>query len=169
MEIRWYENWSSKIKPTIMKKSFHLIFALLLVQFSFAQNNYESFIDQSFLIIASSTDFDSAQKTAQIAKRKLGLDYPPSIYYPDKSEGFKTDEACGCGEIHGYFPRGGYDNGNYVSIEFSSGYEGFAEGYYIVIVSNGEKELVQKELPNVKKHFTQAYIKNSEIYIGCRH
>lgn len=152
-----------------MIKSFHLIIALFIAQFSFAQDDYKSYIDQSFLIIASSTDFDAAQKTALKAKKKLGLDYPTSIYYPDKSEGFKTDEVCGCGEVHGYSARGGYDNGNYVSIEYSSGYDSFAEGYYIVIVSSGKKAAVEKELSKVKKHFAQAYIKDSEIYVGCRH
>ncbi|MCJ8290809.1 MAG: hypothetical protein HRT58_14285 [Crocinitomicaceae bacterium] len=152
-----------------MKKSFYLIIALFVAQFSFSQDDYVSHIDRSFLIIASSIDFEAAQKTALKAKNKLGLDYPTSIYYPDESEGFKTDEVCGCGEVHGYFPRGGYDGGNYVSIEYSSGYDGFAEGYYIVIVSSGQKAAVQKELSKVKKHFAQAYIKNSEIYVGCRH
>lgn len=152
-----------------MKNSFYLLIALFIAQFSFAQDDYQPYINQSFLIISSSTDFNSAEKIAKKAKKKLKLDYPTSVFYPDKSKGFKTDEVCGCGEVHGYFPRGSHDNGNYVSIEYSSGYDGFTEGYYIVIVASGEKALVQKELSKVKKHFAQAYIKNSEIYVGCRH
>ena len=152
-----------------MKKSFYLIIALFITQFSFAQDDYSPYIDQSFLIIASSTDFDAAQKTALDAKKKLGLDYPTSDFYPDKTEGFKTDEVCGCGDVHGYFPRGSHDDGNYVSIEYSTAYEGFTEGYYIVIVASGKKGSVQKELSMEKKHFAQAYIKNSEIYVGCMH
>ena len=152
-----------------MKKSFFLLTLLFLGQFSIAQDEYQPFIDQSFLIISSTTDFDSAEKIAQEAKEKLKLDYPTSVFYPDESEGFKTDEVCGCGEVHQYFPRGSHDNGNYVSIEYSSGYEGFTEGYYIVIVSSGQKANVQKELRKAKKYFPKAYIKTAEIYVGCRH
>ena len=148
----------------------YCIIALFLPLFSSAQeDDYHPYIDQSFLIIASSSDFESAKKTALQAKAKLGFDFPTSEFYPDKSEGFKTDEECGCGEIHGYFPRGSHDDGNYVSIEYSTAYDGFSEGYYIVIVSSGKKSTVQNELPNVKEHFAQAYIKNSEIYVGCMH
>lgn len=147
------------------------VIAIFLTQSSYAQvdNEYHPYLDQSFLIIASSTNFDDAKKIALEAQEKLELEYPTSSYYPDKKEGFKTDEICGCGEIHSYFPRGSHDNGNYISIEYSSAYEGFTEGYYIVIVSSGQKESVQRELPEAQKHYEQAYIKNSEIYVGCMH
>ena len=147
------------------------VIAIFLTQSSYAQQDNEDqpYLDQSFLIIASSTNYDDAQTIALEAQKNLELEYPASSYYPDKKEGFKTDEICGCGEIHSYFPRGRYDDGNYVSIEYSSAYEGFTEGYYIVIVSSGQKESVQKELPKVQEKYDQAYIKNSEIYVGCMH
>ena len=147
------------------------LIALFITQLSFAQEELENhpYLDQSFLIIASSADYNDAETIALQAKEKLGLDYPTKEFYPDKVEGFKTDEVCNCGEIHGYFPRGSHDDGNYVSIEFSSAYQGFTEGYYIVIVSSGPREDVGNELPKIQKYFKQAYIKNSEIYVGCMH
>lgn len=147
------------------------VIAIFLTQSSYAQQDNEDqpYLDQSFLIISSSTNYDEAQTIALEARDKLELDYPTSSYYPNKKEGFKTDEICGCGEVHNYFPRGRYDDGDYISIEYSSAYEGFTEGYYMVIVSSGQKESVQKELPKVQEKYDQAYIKNSEIYVGCMH
>lgn len=143
----------------------------LLSKASFAQEEpeYHPYLDQSFLIIASSKDFKSAEKVAKQAQKKMELEYRTKTYYPDKKEGFKTDEVCNCGEIHDYFPRGSHDDGNYISIEYSSAYEGFSEGYYIVIVASGPKETVESELPKAKEVYPQAYIKNSEIYVGCMH
>jgi len=152
-----------------MKKSLFFLFILITAQWSFAQDEYHPFLDKSFLIISSSTNFETAEKVALEAEKKLKLDYPTSPFYPDDSLGFKTDKRCECGVVHDYFPRGSHDEGDYVSIEFSSGYEGFSEGYYIVIVSSGRKEVVEKKLQKTKKHFPQAYIKTAEIYVGCRH
>jgi len=152
-----------------VKKPFIFLIILFLGQFSSAQDEYQPFLDRSFLIVSSTLDFESAEKIAVEAKRRLKLNYPTSVYFPADSVGFKTNKQCECGNVHDYFPRGSHDAGNYVSIEYSSGYKGFTEGYYIVIVSSGQKSSVEKELRKAKKHFPQAYIKTAEIYVGCRH
>lgn len=151
-----------------MKKIVLFTLVLLCVFASKAQEDY-NFIKQSFLIIHSTKDYSAALETAKDAEDKLGLEYRESEYIPDETEGFISDVVCGCGEIHGYFPRGSHDDGNYISIEYSSSYDGFSEGYYIVIVSSGQKFTVKKLLPLVKKSFAQAYIKNAEVYVGCMH
>ena len=123
----------------------------------------------SFLIIKSTKNYSSALKKAQLACNKLGWTLNLNGNYEDKENGLTNSEVCGCGEEHGYIPRGRYDAGNFISIEYSSAYEGFTKGYYIVVISSGKREKVQSVLAKVQKHYSDAYIKDSDVYVGCMH
>ena len=70
-----------------------------------------------------------------------------------------------------YVPRGRWNNGVYISIEYSSGYEGFKSDYYVVIAASGEKndQSLKEKLPFIKKIVPDAYLKNSKVYMGCVH
>lgn len=89
--------------------------------------------------------------------------------YKDNENGLTSSEVCGCGEKHGYIPRGRYDNGEYISIEYSSSFENFTQGFYIVVISSGEAKEVEKLLPMAKKYSKDAYAKKSDVYMGCMH
>ena len=131
----------------------------------------QPFFDKGFAIIHSTKDYNAALKTANEASEKLGLEVDLRSYYPDREEGLKSDEVCGCGLVHGYIPRGRWDDGVYLSIEYSNRYTGFSKGYYMVIVASGEsgsQELTQA-YQKARIHYTDAYIKNTSMYLGCMH
>ena len=127
----------------------------------------EQTVEKSFLIIQSTKSYNKALKKAQLACNKLGITLNLRNLYADKEKGLTTNEVCGCGEKHGYLPRGRFDDGKFISIEYSSAYKGFTPGYYMVIVASGDREELNTYLPKVKKHYKDAYIKNTSIYMGC--
>ena len=123
----------------------------------------------SFLIIKSTKNYNSALKKAQLASKELGWTLDLGGNFQDKEDGLTNNEICGCGNDHGYIPRGRYDSGNYVSIEYSSAFEGFSKGYYVVMVSSGDREKVESVLIKVKTYYKDAYIKDADVWIGCMH
>lgn len=151
-------------------KSMKFLSILIIVITCFTYNTVNGQTRKtSFLIIKSTKNYNSALKKAQVASNKLGWTLNLNGNYKDKKNGLTNSDICDCGVNHGYIPRGRYDAGNYVSIEFSSAYEGFTKGYYIVVVSSGEREKVQSILAKVQKHYIDAYIKDTDIYVGCMH
>ena len=70
-----------------------------------------------------------------------------------------------------YRRRGFYDEGEYVSIEYTTDYEGFSPELYIIIVSSHKKgsQKLSDALIYTKKFYKNAYIKYSEFYMGCGH
>lgn len=142
-------------------------FLFFFVASSIAQGDV--FVDKSFLIIQSGKNYQRALKKAQLACNKLGIPLDLRGCHADKEYGLASVETCDCGENHGYIPRGRGDDGNYISIEYSSAFKSFSSGYYIVVVSSGEKANVQAELANVQKHYKAAYVKTSPVYVGCMH
>ena len=146
-----------------------LIISFFGSNFSYCQDWDSQYVEKGFLIILSTKDYDSALKRAEDASEQLGLDFKTRGYYPDEESGLKSDEVCGCGESHGYIARGRYDDGEYVSIEYSSSFKSFADGYYIVILASGRRKDLKPFLTKVKAFYNDAYIKNSKVYIGCMH
>ncbi|WP_344930326.1 hypothetical protein [Aquimarina addita] len=123
-----------------------------------------------FLIIHSGKEYDTALRLAKEASRQLDMKLELRGMYESPTEGLTTDELCGCGENHGYIPRGRFDSGEYISIEYSDYYEGFTKGLYMVIVSTGGYIDEQKELlSSARKFYKDAYIKTSSVYLGCMH
>ncbi len=127
------------------------------------------FTSKSFLIIQSTKNYNRALKKAQLACNKLGLTLDLRSMYKDDLVGLTSSEVCGCGEKHGYTPRGRGDDGNYISIEYSSRYPTFEEDYYMVIVSSGDRADVESIFAKVKEYYADAYIKDEEVYLGCMH
>ncbi len=150
-----------------MKSLFIVIFVII-----FGTNcvsAQEEISDVSFLIIHSTKNYDSALKIAKEASKKLELKLNLRGYYEDKIDGLDTDEKCGCGELHGYLPRGRFDNGDFISIEYTNSYEEFVNGFYIVVTSSGDKKELIKSLNKVKDFYNDAYIKEASVYVGCMH
>jgi hypothetical protein len=145
------------------------LLALPLFLMFFCAQAQEEIQTQSFLIIQSTKKYGPALRKAQKACNELGLPLQLNNNFEDKEHGLTNNAVCGCGQRHGYIPRGRYDAGDYVSIEYTDAFDTFRDGYYIVVVSSGNRESVEKMLPKTKEIYRDAYIKDAHIYMGCMH
>jgi hypothetical protein len=158
-----------------MKKIILLLTLILSLQQSQAQDNQPDpipYVNTHFCIILSTKSYAAAKKVAIEAskKYKMKLDYRDLT--PHKKLGLtlskKDCEAEGW-DYPAYVARGRYDSGEFVSIEYSNAYDGFAKGYYIVIVASGDAPECKATLQKVKSTYKTAYIKQTEVYVGCMH
>ena len=158
-----------------MLKKISLV-ALLLFTVFIDANNIDNVIENAtvtkkFLIIKSTSNYSEAKEYAEkIAKKsdtKLDL---RGLSFNEKTHLSFDESLCtddGMGEYPCYSPRGRYDDGEYISIEHSSSYANFTNGYYIVMVASGED--IQSSLEKIKKIVSDAYVKSDEVYMGCIH
>lgn len=158
-----------------------LYFLISLTTSTFGQGDAECYVNKSFLIIQSTKNYETALSTAKKASSELnielnlrdlmkvddptiGLTLPADtcIKYLPTSEG----QASTC-----YVARGRYDDGIYVSVEYTNPYQGFTKGYYIVMVGSGSKNEPEltKTLAQVRTKYSDAYIKSSKVYMCCMH
>lgn len=127
-------------------------------------------VKRSFLILKSTKSFQEAKDFALKSANELSLNYAKqdAMIHSDNDLTF-SPEACE--EMAYAYPcyttRGAYDDGIYISIEYSDHYEGFSKGYYIVIVASGEN--IEDYLPLAKKISKDAYITTSPVFTGCTH
>lgn len=152
-----------------------LIGICMVIPFSIhAQEQEEQFIEKEFVIILSSKDYDAALRTAKSAAEKLQYKLDLRDLKKNKQSGLTWSEKI-CEDEWGEFPcyvaRGRYDDGNYVSVEYSNAYNDFTEGYYIVVIAGGAKgsEDVKSALAKAKRFYKNAYSKTTKVYIGCMH
>jgi hypothetical protein len=150
-----------------------IIFVLAFTLFSSAQDDNTSrpYVKTGFVIIQSTKNYASAKTTAVAASKRLNSKLDLRGLKPNKKNGL-TFSAADCENEGGYpcyIARGRYDAGKYVSIEWSDAYEGFAKGYYIVIVASGSKADTDAALAKAKKIYKDAYNKATEVYVGCMH
>jgi len=156
----------------IMKQLITLFFCCVIIPAPtlFAQDE-QPYVKKYFVIVQSVKDYSKAKTTAvKIAgslKQKLDL----RNLKPNKTAGltYSKKDCENEGGYPCYFSRGRYDNGDYVSIEWSNAFEGFAKGYYIVIIYSGDKEEATAILKKAKPFFKDTYIKQASIYMGCMH
>lgn len=158
-----------------MKKTI-LITVLALFSFSvFAQEELENQIQKTgFVIIYASQKYEAAKKTAEEAALKLGYELNFRGLEQHQHAGLTfTKKEC---ETHGFeypafVPRGRGGGEQFVSVEYTNHYDGFATGYYIVVVADSYKgsPLLDEALAHTKKSYPTAYIKYADIYVGCIH
>jgi len=150
---------------------------------AFAQHDPACFVEKDFLIIHSTKNYKSALTIAQkaaktlniklnlrgllpISDTTLGLSEPIDTCLKYSEEYGGVDSTC-------YLARGRWDDGIYISIEFSNAYNSFARGYYIVMVGSASKKEKNVDLaPTLKKikvNYPEAYIKTSKVYLCCMH
>ena len=158
------------------------IFLLASPMFSFGQDNPGCYVKKCFLLVQSTTDYKNALQTAQEAAKGLnikldlrglvqdqnthiGLSLPADtcLKYTEEEEGVR-DSSC-------YMARGRWDDGIYISIEYSNAYQGFSKGFYIVVAgsSDNKDEALIETLNKVKTKYSDAYIKSSKVYMCCMH
>jgi hypothetical protein len=144
------------------------------------ENNQDSeiesaMVEKQFVILKSTREYKEALLTAQKASKSLKMKLDLRGLTENKEIGLTFDRKS-CEEEGGYtFPcyvaRGRSDDGDYISIEYSSNYEGFTKGYYIVIASSHIKNSneIQAILKQVRMQFKDAYVKIAKVYMGCMH
>lgn len=139
---------------------------------SIAQDDIEPYIKKYFTIVASTKDYNSAKRQAMKVAEQMDIKLDLRDLHPtDEGLSFPDTVCLNNGwEAPCYVARGRWDDGEYVSIEWSDAFSGFSKGYYIVVVSSGDDLKRMKTRLNVVKRFvSDAYIKSTDVYIGCMH
>ena len=145
-----------------------MIMSLLLTQLQASETEEFFNVKKEFLIIKSTTSYSEAKDFSQRMAKKLNikLDFRGLTFNKKNFLTFSKKE-CSDFAYPCYVGRGRYDDGEYISIEHSSAYTEFTDGYYMVVVSTGND--VSKSLKSVKKYIADAYVKKATIYMGCMH
>lgn len=126
------------------------IYLLISPMLSFGQDNPGCYVKKFFLLIQSTPNYKTALQTAKNAAKDLnikldlrglvqdqnthiGLSLPADtcLKYTEEEEGVR-DSSC-------YMARGRWDDGIYISVEYSNAYQGFSKGFYIVVVGSGDR------------------------------
>ena len=152
------------------------VVCVLLTVHSNAQDaqQEEMFVEKEFVIIRSTADYEAALQTARSAATQLQLKLDLRDLKKNKESGLSFSKKI-CEEEWEEYPcyvaRGRWDDGEYISIEYSDAYNGFRKGYYIVIIAGDEKgdAAVKTILQKAKKYYKDAYSKTTKVYIGCMH
>ncbi len=162
--------------------AFYVVILLFCCECSaaFAQDHYNTEVPKDIIILQSTTLYDSALATAKTAAHSLHKTLDLRGLKPIAKTGLTASETechgSGGGDDFGYpcyLARGDGNaaNDNYISIEYSDAYKGFAKGYYIVVAaitdvkSNGMKQ----KLAAVQQQYPDAYAKRTYIWFGCMH
>jgi len=131
----------------------------------------DAMVEKAFLLVSASKDWDTARSTASQAAQALALEIKVEVE-PHPTEGLSFD-AKSCtdnGWEHPcYVARGRYDDGEFVSVEWSSAYEGFTPGLYLVVVASGPEAEVKTHLEAAQEVYGDADIKKAKVYLGCIH
>lgn len=124
--------------------------------------------DRYILILKSTKDYNEAVDFARNAAKKLGLkfDNENRRYSKEKGiyfEGIQDDDYNG-----GYYPRRYTDE--FISLENSSSYQGFRDGFIIVVCGiHNDKRASNQALAKIKPFYADAYVKKTKMWMGCIH
>jgi hypothetical protein len=114
-------NGKEFIRDTVIKKDF------------FGNLKLDCIVEKDFLILSSTPDYTSALAAVKDASKKLGIPTNLRHLHPDTKEGLSLPlDSCKQLGFDGgpcYLARGRWDDGVYLSIEYSNAYESFADGY----------------------------------------
>jgi hypothetical protein len=158
-----------------MKKIMYLLLILLVGSNTVVNaQEFNSSVPKKIVIVLSTKDYETAKKTATEASKKLGKPLNLNGLKPNKELGLThSKEDCESFGYPCYIPRGegNAENSDYISVEYSNGYEGFAKGYYIVVAGIGDPKTnyLNKVLTNAKKYYKDAYAKQTKVWYGCMH
>lgn len=157
-----------------MKYSFFICFLLLVSLSVSAQEAANPTVRKDVLIAHSGRDYAKALAIAKKLSTQLQVKLDLRGLKPNKELGL-SDSKVNCEEGFGFFPcyvpRGHYEDGSYISIEYSDAFEGFAKGYYIVVVAHYQtgQTAIKSLLTKTKRIIKDAYIKQTSLYTGCLH
>lgn len=161
-----------------MIRNFLLVICIALisgVHFAHAEEvDPNLFIKKSFVILFATKDYQQALRAARLAaeKAKLSLNLRGLKWHASNKLTFSKQGCRDDGfEYPCYLTRAYDDDGEYVTIDWSNGFDDFQSGYFIVTAAGGDPGAPQltKTLQRVKPVFPDAYIKTTRVYIGCMH
>jgi len=156
----------------------HLLLTSLLAGTApvLAQTNYNTEVPKDIVILQSTRDYAAALAGAKQAAAQLGRPLKLAGYQPHKATGLSASKAdCEGGgyDYPCYVPRGQgqAENSDFVSIEFSDGYRGFAKSYYIVVAALAppNSPTLRQTLARVQRAYPAAYAKRTAVWFGCMH
>jgi len=155
--------------------AFFLVVGCLFSKLTFGQE-WNVTVPKTIIILQSTRDYKMALQTAKQASAKLGMKLDLEGNHPNKKIGLSlTKEDCdgSAFEYPCYQARGdgGAEDSEYLSIEYSDAYEGFAKGFYIVVaglVKPGSPE-EKKIMKQVRPAYKDAYAKRTKVWFGCMH
>ncbi len=153
-----------------------LLVALSIAMAATAEENAdaEAFVDKEFVIVMSTASFKEATTAAASAAADLGLRFDPRGLSPQDRSGLTwSEQECGKRDVSYpcYVARGRYDDGAYVSVEWSTAYQGFSKGLYLVMVASEEagSTEISRMLAAARHTYPDAYAKRTRVYVACMH
>lgn len=154
-----------------------LIFLLCFLRsYPLSAQDWNITIPKEIVILQSTKDYNTALKTAKEAAIRLGKKLDLEDNHPNKKTGLSLTKADCEGSAYDYpcytaRGDGAADNSDYISIEYSNAYEGFAKGYYIVVAGIGDpgSASVKAATANSRKWYKDAYAKRTKVWRGCMH
>jgi hypothetical protein len=154
-----------------MKQTYLTSLLLIAIAANSIAQEAEPFVKKIFVIVKSTKNYKQAKLTATKAASQLHQKLDLRGLKPDKQTGltFSESDCENEGGYPCYIARGRFDDGDYISIEWSNAINGFAKGYYVVIAGAGSKEETNAILKKAKNFFKTAYVKKAKVYIGCMH
>ena len=159
-----------------------IVYTLLMfaTHIAFAQDEFNVEVPKDIIILNSTKDYKTALSTARKAStllhKKLDLRglMPNNKIGLSMSKGDCMEDAGGDENGYPCYPArgdGAAINDDYISVEYSNAYKGFAKGYYIVVAAITDvKSLDMKnKLAAIKRKYPDAYAKRTNIWRGCMH
>ncbi|MGY3087237.1 hypothetical protein ACVWYF_000263 [Hymenobacter sp. UYAg731] len=135
----------------------------------------EPWVIKDVLILQSTKDYKAALISARQAAARLHILLDLKGYRPNAQSGLtmsKTVCADNGFEYPTYLARGReMEDAAYVSIEYSTGYNGFAKGFYLVVAAVGESgsPVVRNTSTAAHRWYNDAYAKRTQVWLGCIH
>jgi hypothetical protein len=133
-------------------------------------------IPKDIVILQSTKNYTAALTTAREAAARLGKKLEMEDNHPNKVLGLSMsrEDCTGNGyDFPCYTARGdgNTEDSDFISVEYSNAYEGFAKGYYIVVAGIGDPGAasVKQTLANARKWYKDAYAKRTKVWHGCMH
>ncbi|MCH8903515.1 MAG: hypothetical protein IIA45_06340 [Bacteroidetes bacterium] len=139
-------------------------------------DRYEQYryAEKEFVVLIKTKDYSTAMLAARSAS--LNLDIPLDLrgLIEDPLTGLSfTKKLCEQKYFGGpcYVARGRFDDGIYVSIEYSNQYSGTGKNYYLVIAGSGSKgsSVLRNIYMSAKAFYPNVISKSCLVYIGLVH
>lgn len=166
-----------------MINSFFKLFLIMLLlnsSIATAQNDFNIEVPKDIIILNSTKSYKQALKVATQAASHLHKKLDLRGLGPNVKIGLSMSKSdcngSGGGDDIGYpcyQARGDglAANDDYISIEYSNAYKGFAKGFYIVVaaITDVKSAEMKKKLVQISKIYPDAYAKRTYIWRGCMH
>jgi hypothetical protein len=158
-------------RPVILASSL-LIIARAVTAAAVCDAKLEPYVDKEFVIVKSTPAFKEATQSAAKAAAELGVALNLRGLSPNLRTGLTSSrEECARSACPYpcYVPRGRWDDGTYVSVEWSSKYDLHARGLYVVMIASGVpgSSQTRRMLETARRVYPAAYAKRAKVYVGC--